>query len=183
MSTLTSTTPQPVPPPLPSSTKNYREALGQYADLVLGDGLVPHGSIEHLEFLATCVRSAGFHVELDLEERSLTARPGGEQESAYREVLATCEEAAFSSGLVKRPGPPDDEFLAARYDAFMLTYQCLSANSYPVSPPPSKELYIESGGTIWHPYERLSPLSVPQVERECPQDLIVLFETLATHED
>lgn len=170
----------PVPPPLPPDP-GYADRLGSYAQYVLGDALVPPGSIEHLEWIAACVESAGFEVEIIAEDGAIEAKPGA-QTTAFREAMAACEEASYEIGLVARPEPPDEKTLAAWYDAFMLTYQCMEEHGYPVSPPPSRDLYVESGGSIWHPYQELAPTLVPEVEKVCPQDLIVLFQQLADQE-
>ncbi len=102
--------------------------------------------------------------------------------TAFREAMIACEEASYEIGLIARPQPPDEDALAAWYDAFMLTYQCMEDQGYPVSPPPSRDLYVESGGSIWHPYQELAPTQVPEVEEVCPQDLVVLFQQLADQE-
>jgi hypothetical protein len=140
-------------PSLPA-VPDYRGRLGRYADLVLGSGIVPYGSPEHLQYLADCVESAGFDVRLE-------------------------EQSAVDSGLVKELAPPEDEHLAAWWEAFMMTHECLVEAGYPVSVPPSQDAYVESDGQNWHPYEMLPPAVIPEVEQICPQDLLVLFEMLA----
>lgn len=164
---------QPPEQALPSDS-GLRNRLGPYAEFVLGEsGMVPYGSSEHLGYLVTCVESAGFDVEIS--DGGLLAKPGS-QESHYRTALAACEEAAIASGLVRPLEPPDEAELSAWYDAFMLSYECLVREGYPVSEPPSRDSYIESDGRNWHPYDRISG---SDVESLCPQDLIVLFEMLA----
>jgi len=163
-------------PSLPA-VPDYRGRLGRFADLVLGSGIVPYGSPEHVQYLADCVESAGFDVRL--EDGGLAARPGPGQEPFYRKALASCEQSAVDSGLVKELVPPDDEYLAAWWEAFMLTHECLVEAGYPVSVPPSQDAYVESDGQNWHPYEMLPPAVIPEVEQICPQDLLVLFEMLA----
>lgn len=169
---------EPVLPPVPADP-GYRERLGPYADMVLRRGLVPYGSEEHLNYLASCVESAGFSVELDLEEQSIEASPGPSQTGRYQEVLRLCEEAAISSGLVGPILPPTEADLALWYQAFQLTYRCLIDAGFPAPEPPSEQVYVDSGGKAWHPYTLLSPSDVPTAEAMCPQDLIVLFEKLA----
>lgn len=169
--------PSPIPPPLPGGT-DYRDRLGPYATYILGDSaLVPWGSIEFLTWMQGCIESAGFDVTID--GGGLTVAFGN-QEEAYREVQATCEQAAVDRGLVEERTPPDDEALAAFYDAYMLTYDCLVEHDYPVPDRPSKETYIESGHTRWHPYDALADWQVISVEKVCPQDLVILFEMLAS---
>lgn len=168
-----------VPPPLPP-VADYESLLGRYADLVLHGGLVPYGSVEHVNWLAQCIESAGFVVEVD--QGGLMARPGVTQQARYREVMAFCEQAAVDSGLVGPLLPPDEEELAARYEAAMWTYDCLEAAGFPVPDPVSLDVYIESGGSGWHPYNAISPGVYAEAERQCPQDLVVVFEILAAED-
>lgn len=160
-----------------TSQASLAERLGEFAPFVLRGGEVPLGSLEHLQYLQSCLARAGFEVEIQPDEGALQAKPGV-QEDEYRAALGDCEEAAFDSGLVGRPTAPTDEELAAWYEAFQLTYQCLLGKDLEPDPPPSAELYIESGGSNWHPYDGLSPAEISQVENDCPQDLVVLFERL-----
>jgi hypothetical protein len=169
----------PVPPPLPP-VADYENLLGRYADMVLNGGLVPYGSVEHVHYVVECIKSAGFAVEW--EQGGLLARPGVEQEPRYREVMAFCEQAAVDSGLVGPLLPPDEEELAARYEAAMWTYDCLQAAGFPVPDPVSPDVYIESDGSGWHPYNAISPGRYAEAERQCPQDPIVVFEILAAED-
>jgi hypothetical protein len=107
-----------VPPPLPSDP-GYGSRLGRYAEFVLRGALVPLGSIEHLEWIALCMESAGFDVEINGDEGAITSHVGA-QMSAFQEALAACDEAAFEAGLVPRPQPPDEERLAAEYEARLI---------------------------------------------------------------
>ncbi len=155
----------------------YRERLGAYAEFVLGpDAIVPNGSVEHLTFMETCIESAGFDVEI--EDGGIQVRLGA-QESFYRDVQTQCEADAVQRGLVAEQAPPDDRELAAWYDGYMLTYDCMVREGYPVNPPPSRDSYIESGGQNWHPYELLRG-DPSAIEAVCPQDLVVLWEMLAS---
>jgi hypothetical protein len=153
--------------------------LGRYAEFILGEGIVPNGSPEHLQYMEWCVESEGFDVQIS--DGGLLAHTGSAQEPRYREVLALCEQTAVDRGLVKAQGPPDSGELAAWYEAFGWTHDCLVENGYPVSDPPSLDLYIESRGRNWHPYDMLDPMELAQVEGVCPQDLIVIFEILASN--
>lgn len=165
----------PVAPTLPPDP-GYRSRLGEYADFVLGEALVPHGSPEHLQFLASCLESAGFRV--DVIDGAITANPPPEQAAYYDDAQSQCEQAAITSGLVTEIDEPSDEELAAWYEAHMLTHQCLVEKGYPTAPPPSEDSYIEAGGRNWHPYDAIVDTTAAEVE--CPQDLVALFERLAS---
>jgi hypothetical protein len=151
--------------------------LGAYAEFVLGEtGMVPYGSVEHLNYMATCIESAGFDAEI--EDGGISVQAGA-QASLYVDVRTKCEQAAVDSGLVRPLEPPDDRELAAQYDAFMLTYECMVREGYPVSAPPSKDSYVESGGQVWHPYGLVGG-DPSTIETVCPQDVVILYEMLAS---
>ena len=167
-------------PDLPADP-GYRTRLGRFSDIVLGGGQVPYGSPEHVGYILTCVKGAGFDVEL--VDGGLLATPAPEQRDLYRETLAACEKSAIDRGLVGPLLPPSHEELAAWYEALTWTHDCMAAAGYPVSDPPSLDLYVESNGRVWHPYDVLPVEKIPVVERVCPQDLVVLFEIIASGED
>jgi hypothetical protein len=129
-----------------------------------------------MAYLEACVESAGF--DATVEGDGLAVRYG-DQRAYYEQVRETCFQAAVDSGLVAPQGPLDEEFLAAQYEAFLLTYECMVREGYPVTDPPSKDAYIESEGVSWHPYERLGG-DPSAIEAKCPQDLVVLFEMMAS---
>lgn len=167
--------PAPVAPTLPPDP-GYRSRLGKYADVVLGDALVPYGSPEHLHFLASCLESVGFKV--DVRDGAIIARPAPEQADYYDEAQSQCEQDAIDGGLVRELHDPSDDELAAWYEAHFLTYQCLVEKGFPTSPPPSMDSYIEAGGRNWHPYDAI--VDTTTVEVECPQDIVAHLELLAS---
>jgi hypothetical protein len=131
-------------------------------------------------YLASCVESAGFFVVLNVEEQSIEVSPGSQSEiERYREVQRRCEQAAISSGLVGPVLSMSETELAFQYQAFQLTYRCLIEAGFPAPEPPSEETYVDDH-TAWHPYTLLSPSDVPKAEALCPQDLVVLFEQMAS---
>lgn len=170
----------PVPPPLPTGVDDYRSRLGQYADLVLGDALVPYGSVEYATWLKDCLASAGWAVTIRADGTMEVVT--GTQYDAFAAAREVCMEAATSIGLIKPLETPDDEFIGAQYDAYQLTYECLSELDYPVAEPPSRDAYIESRALNWDPYGRLSPSQYDAVEDLCPQDLLILFGWLTSGE-
>lgn len=168
------------PPPLIVATPpELLDKLGPYADVILQGGAVLSGSREHLSYLVSCVESGGFAVELDVSAGSISASPGHDQMERYQEVLRTCKEAAFESGLVARYSERTPEELELWYDAFLIAQECLGEHGFPTSDPPSLDVYVESGGAAWHPYEALSPNAIAAVEPICPQDLVLLVGELA----
>lgn len=165
------------PPPSLKANPTYRRDLGPYAGYVLGDtALVPWGSPEHLQFMLTCLQSAGFNVTID--DRGISAAPGPDQVSFYRDALKACEQEGVDSGLVMERKPYGPKEWSVIYDALHITSQCLIEHGYPTPGPPSKDAYIESGGR-WHPYDLLAPAAIDEAEQVCPQDLVILFQMMA----
>jgi hypothetical protein len=168
-------------PPTPAlvTPPDLLDQLGPYAEIVLGGGAVLPGSPEHFDYLVSCMESAGFAVTLDVSSGSISGDPGADQMDRFRDTLAICDEAAFESGLVARHAEQTPDELRLWYRAFLLAHECLTEHGYPASDPPSIDVYVESGGTAWHPYDALSPASIQDIEPICPQDLIVLISELA----
>jgi len=166
------------PPPVPiPKDPEYREKLGPYADLLLRGGLTPYGSEEHVLYIVSCIESAGFSVTLDPSGPAIEAAPGA-QVDQFRQVQAACEQPAIDSGLVAAPTYASKEFLAAQYQAMLITYQCLIDRGYPTSEPPSEQAYVDRA-VSWHPYEVLSGPDHEAAEQVCPWDLTTLFEQMA----
>lgn len=46
----------------------------------------------------------------------------------------------------------------------MWTYDCLQTVGFPAPAPISVDVYVESGGSAWHPYNALSPGIYAQAE-------------------
>lgn len=178
---MSATTESPVQVPPPSAIVTPPELLdqlGPYAEMVLGGGAVLPGSPEHIGYLVSCMESAGFAVTFDVSSGSITGDPGADLMERFRDTLAICEEAAFESGLVARNTEQTPDELRLWYRALLLAHECLNEYGYPTSNPPSIDVYVESGGTAWHPYEALSSDSIQDIEPICPQDLIVLISEL-----
>lgn len=168
----------PVPPTLPRVTEDYRSSLGEFAAYVLGDdALVPWGSEEFLVWSKACIESSGFKVEID---NGGVLVEFGLQVAAFREVLAECEDAAVAAGLVMERVPPSAEELGAWYDAYMLSYECLVEHGYTVCEPPSRDVYTNDRDFTWSPFFLIG--NPEEVEKDCPRDLVVLFQMMAAGE-
>jgi hypothetical protein len=154
------------------------DLLGPYADTVLRGGMVLPGSAEHVNYMVSCIESAGFAVEVDVSAGAISAAPNQGQVDRFRDVFGACEEAAFEYGLIARFADPTPERLQLQFEAFLLTHQCLEENGFATSEPPSMDVYMDSKGAIWHPYEALSPAIIETVESICTQDVIELIPEL-----
>ena len=173
----------PPPPPIVSTPPDVTEQLGPYADLVLGAGTVLRGSKEHLDYLVSCIAAGGFSVELDPSDGSMTANPGAAQMDNYIAVHDACRHAAIDYGLVDSYAPPSDAELELWYRAYLITQDCLIEHGYPTTEQSSLEVYVQSGGAAWHPYNALiRTTSEWEVEPVCSQDLVKLVVQLVESE-
>jgi hypothetical protein len=168
----------PPPPPVTATPAELLDLLGPYADTVLRGGMVLPGSAEHVNYMVSCIESAGFAVEVDVSAGAISAAPNQGQVDRFRDVFGACEEAAFEYGLIARFADPTPERLQLQFEAFLLTHQCLEENGFATSEPPSMDVYMDSKGAIWHPYEALSPAIIETVESICTQDVIELIPEL-----
>lgn len=143
---------------------------------------------EQAEALAECTARQGVHVTVDPSGDGVTWRAPTGQEEVYNDVVNQCaEEVAKRFGI--DTGDPTPTDLARWYDAYVTTYHCMIDHGYPSDPPPSKDAYVDSGGTIWHPYNAIFAGDDPQLrpgepfsseafrelENTCPQDLTYLL--------
>ncbi|MFH1331205.1 MAG: hypothetical protein ABIJ48_11205 [Actinomycetota bacterium] len=92
------------------------------------------------------------------------------QVEAFRQASDQC---LVESGLLTGEPiqPPSAEYLSAYYDFLLELAECVEAQGYPVPSPPSRETFVESGGAIWHPYERVGAGEEDflRLEEACPQ--------------
>lgn len=172
----------PPPPAVAVPSAELREQLGPYADLVLGGGAVLRGSKEHLDYIASCVAAGGFAVEADPTDGSVQGNHGPEQEEQFRVVLFACDAAAREHGLIKPSGPATRQELELSYRAFLIAHDCLIEHGYPTTEPPSLEVYVQSGGFAWHPFDNIYPHPLSELEAVCTQDLAKLVVQLVETE-
>lgn len=130
---------------------NVDPVLG-FVPPIPAEPIVEH-SLGYLEYVAECVRAAGYQVEL-----VATANPGlvwkGSSTPRRREVGGRCKELPEEKGwLIPSPFDGGDEGNRLLYDIRVEIYDCLVANGYPTVEPPSEEVFVEEGETSWNPYE------------------------------
>ena len=129
-----------------------------------------------------CIRSFGFAAELDLGDLGIVVDLPPEQQDEYFEVLDICRRRLFAELGVSEV--PSREELTAHYRAYLYVRECMIAEGYPVDDPPSLEVYVESLGAAWHPYDAVmaggqgSPGFFSRLEETCPQDLFYLLDVL-----
>ncbi len=146
-------------------------------------GVVRQLMVERQQFSLECFRRYGFDGEIQEDAGILFDVPPDQQER-FVEVNARCvEEEAAEFGI--EVGVPSVESLRRHYRAYLYVRECMIAEGYPVDDPPSMEVFVESGGSVWHPYDavmRSSPSSFSRLEETCPQDLFYLLEVLDLEE-
>ncbi len=129
-----------------------------------------------------CIRSFGFAAELDQTDLGIVADLPPEQQDEYFDVLDICRRRLFAELGVSEV--PSREELTAHYRAYLYVRECMIAEGYPVDDPPSLEVYVESHGAAWHPYDAVmaggqgSPGFFSGLEETCPQDLFYLLDVL-----
>lgn len=142
--------------------------------------LTERGTPAHLDFMKACLEEAGFDVEVDYDLQGLSANVRG-QEQAYDRAFQACTQAAIDAGLdipYQLLPPPTAEELILTYMALERVEACMIEHGYPVSPKPSLDQYVDSGGD-WVPQSAV--MGGTDVEmmrrliRDCPIDYRDLF--------
>lgn len=156
-----------------------------------GSGARPVTELENemAEMTAACAVDEGVVVEVDSGGVLYTPPPG--EEDRYRTVVRACsEKTAEAYGI--ETGRVSPETMKDWYRAYVWTHECMIENDYYVSDPPSIDVYVESGGAAWHPYnaimlgdgEEVAPgvafteETFTELENTCPQDLNYLLNVL-----
>ncbi len=134
---------------------------------------------ERQQFAVECFREAGFAAELDPADNSVVVDVPDEQWDIYWEVSTRCREREFAEF-----GIEVEQDFTKMFRAFLWVRQCMLENGYEVSRPPSLEVFVESHGSAWHPYDAV--MAEPtftmeqsqELEQICPQDLTYLYQVL-----
>lgn len=173
VSTVTDQTQTDVAQPAPSLLDNQDSLVAKPE----GDD-VETSVHELLERHRRCVEDRGF----PLQEEERTA--DGSQIYSY--AVAESQQAAFRAAMDECYGevglldgspipPPSPEYLSNYFDFLVALKGCVDDHAtFSVPDPPSRESFIESGGSNWHPYDprwmSASPEEFVVLESACPQD-------------
>lgn len=116
-------------------------------------------------FLAQCLTDAGFSV--DHTDGGVSAGGPGDTEAAGRASLV-----CFGQMSALLPPGPDltPEYLSDYYDFLIGVAECAEDQGHIPDDPPTKESFVASGGSNWHPYQNLIGPEFADLERACPQD-------------
>lgn len=142
---------------------------------------------DEFAFVLECMAWYGFSGTVDRTGDGLLFDTPPDQMEKYVGAISDCStKYRILAGMTV--GLPDEDTLRDWYQALLLTYECLLEHDYPVSPLPSEDAWIESRGTIWHPYGELASLDEAganystefweELESTCPQDIDVLLGQL-----
>lgn len=115
-----------------------------------------------------CMELRGFLTVQDSDGIWVT-HDGGTPD-AYREATSGCFMAV--AGVLPSGPPADRDWFSAYYDFLVELMECVREQGHPVPDPPSREVFIDTEGATWHPYDpRWTPPTVwDSLEKICPQD-------------
>lgn len=148
---------------------------------VAPEGEVRRAILDRQEFKLECFREHGFDGEIDDDMGILTDVPPDQQDRFF-EINELCREAvAGEFGLTF--GEPTVEELTIAFRSYLYVRECMILEGYPVDEPPSLDVYIQSEGAVWHPYNAFmtspdGPTGLADLEETCPQDLAYLASVL-----
>jgi len=137
---------------------------------------------ERQEFELECMRSFGFDGEIQEKSLAILSDVPEEQFDRYLEVGEICRKRMLA--WLGVPEEKTEEDRLKQYSALLYVRECMLAEGYPVDDPPSPEVWVESGGAIWHPYTGVmlgtqEPVAYyTSLEEICPANLFYLYDVL-----
>ncbi|MCG7285472.1 hypothetical protein MHY85_05710 [Cellulomonas sp. ACRRI] len=113
---------------------------------------------------SSCLESAGYVFTVQGDGQFLA--PEGTDVSAFASALRQCTADALGDLDGWRPGPGE---LGELHDRQLDVVACLEHEGYVVRDVPSRDAYVDSGGT-WTPYDQLviDGDAMVQLKRRCP---------------
>jgi len=130
--------------------------------------------VDAAERIVDCMAAQGFvgTIESDGGIR-FDYTPDQTDQFIETQELCTAESLGFDPSTV---AAPTDSQLVVYYDRLLENGQCLRGLGYEAPTPPSLEVFLESGGLIWHPYMAFGPDGLHPSDAEwevinqtCPQ--------------
>lgn len=101
---------------------------------------------------------------------------------AHMTAYDTCKKSLIDSGRLAPTTPPTREFFEGLYAYNLTLVECLQAQGYEMSQPPTIETFVDSymdpeSETAWAPYDDIAALRLGQsawdeINRLCPQDYL-----------
>lgn len=125
--------------------------------------------------MVDCLKEAGFSAEAFESTQGMLGfqNTGGtaEQVSAWSRGINRCQSDVGAAPEIPRFTP---EEIGHLYDFYLRQKDCLTAQGYTISEPPSRETYVATyySSDPWGPYadvDRISPTALSELEAKCPQ--------------
>lgn len=152
--------------------------------------------LEQAEAVAECAADEGVFVEVANGGGVQWKAPDG-QEEIYRKVVRQCNDKVAERFGITTGEEPTRQDMEEWYKALLWTYECMKDHGYHTSEPPSVDVYVDSGGAVWHPYTAImtgdggamgpgiafNDENFRELENTCPQDLNYLIDVLGVLED
>jgi len=169
--TEVTTVTMPVPP---------RPDYGIHEDAILAGGRTHPGTIEYANWKAECYAEFGIPARV-LGPGSLELPYAPEQESLANKAHMECEQRAIDQGIIADPMFHPPERLRLWYRALVeVAYECLVANGFPTTPPPSMDVWVEAFPNTWVPHGSRLPDEAFEV---CPQEIDLLLIELGERDE
>ena len=130
--------------------------------------------VNPLQPVVSCMRERGFNAAIDPVDGALAGTYPSDQREIFQEALEECMSGAGLDTDAEKPTLSDADY-ERLFTAYVETAECLVAEGFEVSTPPSLQVFIESEGEAWHPYDviahdrSLSDSDWQRANRLCPQ--------------
>jgi len=114
--------------------------------------------LEETEAIVGCLQERGLAVQVDPD----SFPPGIEfdnrivSEEQFEPAYEACIEELTEAGLL-RPTISGPEQLAQLYEDFLTAAECIEAEGYEVPDPPSLEVFVDTNGAAWNPFDAVPP--------------------------
>lgn len=91
--------------------------------------------------------------------------------------LDECEADLVTQGAIAPPAAPTDEYYNGLYDYYLTLTDCLEAEGFVIEEPPSREVFVESDGVSWYPYQDIGAETIGlgrwnELQEQCPQSYL-----------
>jgi hypothetical protein len=127
-----------------------------------------------LQPVVSCMKERGFVAAIDPADGALAGVYPSNQRDVFQEALAECMAGAGLDTEAEKPTLSDADY-ERLFKAYVETADCLAEEGFETSTPPSLQVFIESEGEVWHPYDviahdrSLSDTDWQRANRLCPQ--------------
>lgn len=123
--------------------------------------------------IAECLRERGISVKVISDPAPGITAENVADPVEYEKQQQSCEKQLVDSGQVPANQPADDAFYARYYEYYLKVSACLRKLGLDIADPPAKDVFVESKGAAWNPYEAYTPAAVGQarydeLQESCP---------------